>query len=518
MLIFFSVSGEYSPSLDPDSTDLLFIQRLSVRYGVPLPESFYSRPVSHSDVSDFLTRVWANPANASLSKDERSTLVRLSKQIGAEQGDWSYKSDPVQNYLDIGIKAGLNLYPRDSLTYYTKGVLNPGVSGCVGILSYFAEVDVWTEGGSDTLYRGTGYQPYNGPPRNIYGRKDSGSLISSDKIRAGISIDKELFRFETGIDYLSSGPSVENRLTLSGREMPVTYFRSTMRIRNLRYYHTIGKLKSQKDKAKYLYFHRFQFPLFNKRMTIGINEVIVNGSTTDEQDSSSDNALRPAYYGEERDWEWEYMIPFVPYSFAEHYVGDRDNALLSFDFSLSFPSNFRWYAEFLLDDITTPWGIFSDDWGNKWALTAGVNFYGMIGGRSFEAGMEYCRIEPWVYTHFYGGSHRYSHFGRSLGSDNGPDSDEFVCYLRYALTSNLYAGLKGSVFRKGRQRGSSIRHVFQGDTDKMTKEFLGDDYYQRERLNISFEYYPVNILNIRLDCMYETGRGLGAGAYTELSF
>jgi len=53
----------------------------------------------------------------------------------------------------------------------------------------------------------------------------------------------------------------------------------------------------------------------------------------------------------ERGWEWAYLIPSVPFKFVEHYAGDRDNAALSFDFTLWYPEKFRWYGEFFLDDI-----------------------------------------------------------------------------------------------------------------------------------------------------------------------
>ena len=93
------------------------------------------------------------------------------------------------------------------------------------------------------------------------------------------------------------------------------------------YVHTFGLLRTQKDKSKYFYTHRLDFPFFKDKVIIGINEVIINGSTAEKAQTDS---LKATHYGEERTWEWVYMIPFIPYAFAEHYVGDRDNAAAFF--------------------------------------------------------------------------------------------------------------------------------------------------------------------------------------------
>ena len=128
--------------------------------------------------------------------------------------------------------------------------------------------------------------------------------------------------------------------------------------------------------------HRLEFPLNRLNLVAAVTEVIVYGSTAERAQS---DPLRAEYYGETRRPEWIYLIPFVPYAFAEHYGGDKDNKLLSFDVSFSFPKNFRWYGELLLDDITSPVTIFSDDWGNKWAVTAGAEYFGIFLQKDFHA-------------------------------------------------------------------------------------------------------------------------------------
>ena len=48
------------------------------------------------------------------------------------------------------------------------------------------------------------------------------------------------------------------------------------------------------------------------------------------------------------------------------------------DVNLLWPADFRWYAEFFLDDMLAPWKIFSSDFGNKWALTVGGQYFGTL--------------------------------------------------------------------------------------------------------------------------------------------
>lgn len=53
-----------------------------------------------------------------------------------------------------------------------------------------------------------------------------------------------------------------------------------------------------------------------------------------------------------------------------------------------------------MDDILSPLKIFTDDWGNKWAATLGMQYFGSLFGRDFTVNAEYSHVEPWVYTHF----------------------------------------------------------------------------------------------------------------------
>jgi len=200
-----------------------------------------------------------------------------------------------------------------------------------------------------------------------------------------------------------------------------------------------------------------------------------------------------------RDPEWVYLLPFMPFTMAEHYLGDRDNSAISLDLNLTWPRSWRWYAELLLDDMTAPWTLFSDDWGNKWALAAGVQYFGAIGRRALTGTLEYARVEPWVYTHFYGGSHDFTHFGQCLGAPLGPNSDALRLELELAVAPRHTVGLTFANERTNHSaRGGTITDVFQ-DTlddfepqypDSWSKEFLGAGTQRSTRVGVTYRLSP----------------------------
>jgi hypothetical protein len=169
--------------------------------------------------------------------------------------------------------------------------------------------------------------------------------------------------------------------------------------------------------------------------------------------------------------EWLYAMPFVPYFFAQHYIGDRDNG--SMGMSGVFRGIPKWeaYFEYLMDDGKSPLSMFDDSWwGNKWALTAGLNYHRNYGPVKSEWRLEWTRIEPWVYTHHLGASHQYTHYGQILGSDLGPNSQEFYTHYELALAP-VRVRLSYSSVAKDNAFGSHVTDIHT-PTDPTTRKFL----------------------------------------------
>ncbi len=526
ILVFLCVPvfGEYAPSLKNSSELDQFILRISNRYTIEIPRSFYSKPMHADEVVKFLDKVDSLDAAGVLTNQESFRFKNIRAIVSAQRSLFKLNKPQweTENYVNLSLIGDIVPYYQEHSEIQLKGIINPRLSGAKGNFSYFSEMNIWTEYRSDTSFSRSSYEPFEGIPYNLSGgRVKASSIRSSDIFRGGISYQGKRIHLETAVDYLRQGPAQFYPLTFSGEGSPVTYFRARMDLASFQYVHSFGILRTQKDKSKYFYTHRIDFPLLKNKVLVGFNEVIINGSTAQKAQTDS---LKANYYDEERIWEWVYMIPFIPYVFAEHYVGDRDNAVLSLDLSVSFPQQFRWYVEFFLDDMASPITIFGDDFGNKWALTAGAQFFGTLLKRDLTLSLEYSRIEPWVYTHFYGGSHRYSHFGQSLGSAMGPNSDALVLIGEYAAGVRNTLGLLLRNTRKSSERGSSITDVFQYENqssqtpDNEKKEFLGNDYLRVTTFGLFWKFTPFGVFNVTTKATFDTEKKTAFSAYGGVSF
>jgi hypothetical protein len=497
----------FCPDLRNDKVIDDFLSRISSRYGVALPQSFFFQPMNVCEVLAFLDKVDSLASAGAVSQAEALDSRQLRKRISPEYGLYKWEN----NQKDSRINVRLSLLDSTSGSFgstsdgFIRGTASPSLLANLGKMSFYSNIDIWTDYRSDSAYPASAYQPYDGQPYNLYGQGDSSHARSQDILRAGMIYDAAPFRLEAGVDQIKTGPAVASPVTMSGYAPPEIFFRAVLSFGILDYTQAFGQLQSQKDKAKFFYLHRFSLPLLSNRVIVGLNEVIINGSTTDEPLADS---LRKEYYGKTRGWELAYMIPFVPYVFTEHFLGDKDNKALSFDVNVAMPERFRWYGEFFIDDMTTPWGIFGNEVSNKWAATLGGQYFGRLCSRDLTAGIEYCRVEPWVYTHFYGGSHRYDNFNVPLGAPLGPNSDMLTvsCESRvFALHTFGISLVNERTNRK--QRGGSIKDVFQDSgsshPDSPTKSFLDPDgmaTVTRAGVSWSFNRFGLFRATMRYDC------------------
>jgi hypothetical protein len=118
-------------------------------------------------------------------------------------------------------------------------------------------------------------------------------------------------------------------------------------------------------------------------------------------------------------------------------------------------------------------------------MDLGSQYFTRVFSRDLVASLEYCRVEPWVYTHFYGGSHRMDNFNVPLGAPLGPNSDLLVFSCETRLFPRHWIGLTFSNTRTNHSyRGGNITDVFQeplsAHPDSPVKEFLAAKGRQNE--------------------------------------
>ena len=351
-----------------------------------------------------------------------------------------------------------------------------------------ASVKVSTDHTNKEIYDNF-YNPSEGIPYN----KQSDNKRTWDIFTASASYDLDAVRLLAGFDYLSMGPARRNHVILRGEQSnyrpwqdstsriyepaPTPYFGYQFELGPIVYSQYAMKLFEKKNFGKYLHVHRLDLSL-PKNITLGLSETALYGSTTEEYPNPNEDADSTG-----REFEWGYVIPFIPYVFQEHLQGDQDNISLAFDLSVKTIPDWEFYGELLWDDMKSPTSMFDDGWwGNKWATSVGVARDNLkLGSTLWNWYLEYTRVEPWVYTHHKGGGYTYRSYSQSLGTDLGPNSQEVYSEVsgQYKVESGflkdaLFKGtLHASTVAKDSAFGSNITdiHTPESATDK---KFLND--------------------------------------------
>ena len=332
------------------------------------------------------------------------------------------------------------------------------------------------------------YNPEDGIPYN----KQSENKRTWDLFAAHASYKLEPVTLLAGFDYLSMGPARRNHVILRGEQnpyrpwqdsssrlqkpAPTPYFGYVFEIGPVEYTQYAAKLFEKKGENKYVHVHRLDLNL-PENITLGLSETALYGTTTEPAGWNPN----PDADSSGRDFEWAYVIPFVPYVFQEHLQGDRDNISLAFDLSIKTIRHWDLYGELLWDDMKSPTSMFDDSWwGNKWATSIGIARDSLrLGPAMFGWFTEFTRIEPWVYTHHKGGGYTYAHYNQSLGSNLGPNSEELYTELD-AKIAFLDVALFASMVKKCNTFGSRIQDIHhpEGATNKHFLRKGWTDEYQ----------------------------------------
>jgi len=416
--------------------------------------------------------------------------------------------------------ARLNLFLKDSLqtekfhkdsVYGIQNTLTAGIflNGLIApTISFNAFAEVNTDKESGLTYLPHNYEPYLGYPYDLLG--DDGRTWGFFKARTDWQAIS-YFKISGGYDYMAYGPARHNKLALRGgdfywrptqnvldtyikRPVPTPFIGFDLDLDFVSYSQYAMQLKNKKDYGKYLHAHRLGFSILDN-FSIGLTETVVYGDEKEEP----------------RSMEVIYAVPFVPYLFAQHYAGDRDNAAMSADFSWKLFNRFEIYGELFIDDLNTITSFFDESWwGNKWATSIGVAMdSAKIGIFNWDYNFEFTRIEPWVYTHHKGPGNDYSHFGNSLGSDLGSNSREIYSSLGLSYKDFLKLGLSVSAVAKDTAFGSRLEDIHKSD-DPTDKKYLNPKstlHYQEYAAAILFKPFSIWSIGARQYLIFGEYRG-----------
>jgi len=517
--IIFGESAFFEPNAKIDDRIDLIVRTLSARCGVAVPSGLSQQPLDFYQIRNFLSQV---EESQNLTQTDREFLEILQDKFSGKSKLFGFEDGAAKRILvNLDLSGDIRANYKDSASLDAKGVISPRINANLGAISFYSEMDVWTQYRSDSAWYGSDYQPYNGQTYNILGDSPS-HLRAADNFRGGVSSQFKSARIDVAVDNITSGPAVYNRLIMNAVDKPIFYTRVALDFKKIQYYQIFGLLREINLYNKYLYYHRLQFPFLDGKFVFGISESIVSGSTADDETMAKahpNQHLAPQHLNRDRKIEPVYMVPLMPYVFAEHYGGDLDNKQIALDFELKLPQTARWYMEVLIDDIQ-PSKIFEDHWGNKWALTLGTQWFPAIAGKNAVFGLEYCRVEPWVYTHFYGVANNYEHFGKGMGAELGPNSAQIRGFAQYYFTQkhglqfetahnrfnrNARGGNIGDVFRYGYL--DSEKNHLPADTEK--KEFLGKDYQKTYEISLSYLFRQFKRFEMKASAIYDSEKGAG---------
>jgi hypothetical protein len=277
---------------------------------------------------------------------------------------------------------------------------------------------------SNALERGTkdsleNFDPGSGGPVTV-----SGSSAFRETAIAYARFDLHWFELEAGRNQFSWNLSPFTQLTLLRSNQPFNLIRPDASWRKFRFIFAHTRLRSEQE--KYLAAHRVEIQPW-RNFLFGIGETVIYGN---------------------RSAEFAYLNPFMLYHVAEHLLGDKDNNVLTLDFSYFPWQRTKFYGEIYIDDLSLeyPLGTY---YGNKLAWLAGIFWYQPFGWQTADARVEYSRIDPFVYTH-YKPENVYEQDGEGLGARFGPNADRVLVHLGWQPHRDFRLAAQFRYQRKGK--------------------------------------------------------------------
>jgi len=277
------------------------------------------------------------------------------------------------------------------------------------------------------------------------------SVNHEDEVNSAVTYDfmasfhHDWFQAEIGRNSAHWGPGFFNNLTLNQYSNPYSLIAIRLALGPLRVYSLYGNLRvapwgeaNADFSNRSLFAHRYELLLGD--LSLGISETQV-------------------LYDNMKPW---LFVPTVPLFMEKgNYSEKSNNGAIAFDANLRLLKMLRLYSEFYLDDMESPISLVKNDNAEaKWAWMAGSQFgyTGLLDRNVYELGLilEYARVEPYVYTHFYENTAQTAHAGLPLGNPGGPNSMT-VDFAGYLFWNNKISFLMDNRFTwKGTDKGSSL--------------------------------------------------------------
>ena len=313
------------------------------------------------------------------------------------------------------------------------------------------------------------------------GPLQDGNQTYYDLTEAYINVGWRWFEVTFGKDRALWGSGCDDNLLLSGWGPSFDHLRIIVEpVRRIRFTYLVGRLQAtgvpvdtmyRTDKGwvriepapKWLAAHRLEYSPWEP-VVFGVSEAIVWG----------ERGLDPAY-----------LNPINFYYSAEHNGNDQDNVLMSGDFRVRIARRGMVYGELLIDDMQLT-ALGKGDPSNKLGVLLG-GWLADTGIDGLECGLEYTRLQPFIYSHFYP-VNRYSNWTSSLGSELSPNSDRVRWRVSYRPRRSLELGVTVDHTRHGSVGGELNETIPPGSNTKI--QFLDGESAEWNTVGTSLKWEP----------------------------
>ncbi|MGQ9818743.1 MAG: hypothetical protein ACUVQ1_02290 [Candidatus Kapaibacteriales bacterium] len=492
-----------------------FLKRMWIRQNLT-NVSFFKIPLTRDEVVSMLKEIQSNSNH--LSSMDRSLLKSFELDFQVIPNEPSSLILNRTNTLPL-LSENL-LSERDKCIYYFNDSINSVSIKPLGSLSLLNSIN--TTESKNAIFGELGFRAYgtlgnclgyflqvtNG--KFFFGNREFAlkeekrlsnsvkfSLLNSDfdLVESHIRYEKNWFYTGFARETRLLGSGINQTIVISDNAPPMDEFFAGVKFKNFRYefshFSLIAKSKNSFQTGvdsdippKFLVMHRASF-LFPKWNVTYFETVMYSG----------------------RSIELAYLNPFTFLKSVEHSLHDRDKSTMGLSFEINPFCGVQIVGTWMLEDL-----IFSEIgkgfWGNKTAWNIGGLYSFTF---PLDVGIEYTRIEPYMFTHFNNQNNR-TNDGKLIGTPLQPNSDEITFFVRAFLFTRYPLTIRIGYIRHGANvvddSGRIVRNV-GGDfnvnhsvTDSWIVSFLDGILQDQFTFDLSYGINFFRNFNLRFFYQY----------------
>jgi len=245
---------------------------------------------------------------------------------------------------------------------------------------------------------------------------------------------------------------------------------------------------------KYLVGHRWEIAT-SEKLQVAFTEMLVYGG---------------------RDPELMYFLPTIFLWPVQHNMTSQsEDNILWFIEGQYFPRNgLKLYGTFMIDELNTK-EMFGKYYGNRWAGQTGAHIAGNLLSYPTDLRMEWTASRPWSYTHrvpIYG---TYTHNGRCLGFEHGPNSQLLLLENRWWINTRNRLSISFEQLKWGEEPEEDMADNFDFGNDTNHNYLLANPEYQNntgwligdiqttQTVQFLWEYQLSNIVGLELGFVHK---------------